>query len=484
MNRKILFQVTGPAVVIGTLLLATCAVSAWFISRLQSDSDLLNKSLTSLEASQELEITARQLRYRTFLELMDPGPRRLEKIDEDHELFARWLNTAADAADTPEESRYLQEIRAAYQGYDQQLAELQANPPANIARFADAHPITSIVEPCGKLLEASKAQVRARAAETDRLSRQARLGMLLVGLAGPLGGLAIGYGAARGLSRSIYQLSVRVRSVAERLNQDVGSVDIAAEGDIQKLDAQLQHVLNRVEEVMERLQRQHLDMLRAEQLAAVGQLGASVAHEVRNPLMGIKLLIDAALRAGNGSTLTREDLQVIRGEIGRMEQTVQGLLDFARLPRAERTRFDLSEALGQAVELVRARARQQQVDIRLLGGGRPALVSMDRGQLHTVLVNLLLNGLDAMPSGGQLEITLDSSGDGQARILVCDTGSGIPPEIMGRLFTPFASHKPTGTGLGLSISRRIIEEHRGSISASNRPGGGACFRVTLPTCEA
>jgi signal transduction histidine kinase len=483
MNRKILLQVTGPAIVIGLLLLATCAVSAWFISRLQTDSDMLNRSVTSLEAAQGLELTARQLRYRTFLELMDPGPQRLEKIEEDHQLFAQLLERAARAANTPEEHKYIEQIRAAYSGYDHELAQLEAHPPANIARFADSHPIASVVDPCLKLLEASKAELRARAAETDRLSSQARFAMFLVGLAGPLGGLVIGYGAARGLSRSIYQLSVRVRSVAERLNQDVGSVDIAAEGDIEKLDTQLQHVLNRVEEVMERLQRQHLDMLRAEQLAAVGQLGASVAHEVRNPLMGIKLLIDAALRPGNGSALTREDLQVIRGEIGRMEKTVQGLLDFARLPRPERTTFDLAEALRQAVELVRARAGQQHVAVRLRLDQKNALVSMDRGQVHTVLVNLLLNALDAMPSGGELEVALEDAGDGRARVTVADSGSGIPPEIMGRLFTPFASHKPTGTGLGLSISRRIIEEHQGSITARNRPEGGACFSVTLPTCE-
>jgi signal transduction histidine kinase len=222
-------------------------------------------------------------------------------------------------------------------------------------------------------------------------------------------------------------------------------------------------------------------MLRAEQLAAVGQLGASVAHEVRNPLMGIKLLVDAGLRPGNGRNLTGEDLQVIRGEISRMEQTVQGLLDFARLPRPERTRFDLAEALRQAVDLIRPRASQQQVDVRLTGE-TPAPVFMDRGQLHTVFVNLLLNALDAMPSGGVLSLAVEDVGNGRARVIIADSGTGIPGEIMGRLFTPFTSLKPTGTGLGLSIARRIIEEHQGSITASNRPQGGACFSVTLPIC--
>jgi two-component system, NtrC family, sensor histidine kinase HydH len=498
MNRKILLQVTGPALILGALLLSTCVVSAWYINRLQANlSHVLDRSVASLEAAQDLEIRARQLRYHTFLQLIDPQHDRSQSIRDDHGRFEASLSKAAEVANTTEENDCIQRIRTAYDGYGKALAQFQKEmqkevreadrPPnigPNIGRFADAHPIKEVVNPCEDLLKISNDELASRSAESSRLSQQARLAMLLLGVSGPVGGVIVGFAAARGLNRSIYQLSVRVRSVAQRLNQDVGSVDIAAEGNIQQLDAQLQHVLRRVEEVMDRLQQQHVDMLRAEQLAAVGQLGASVAHEVRNPLMGIKLLVDAALRPGNGRALTGEDLQVIRGEIGRMEQTVQGLLDFARLPRPERTTFDLCEAIRQAVDLIRARARQQRVEVHLTGDEPPAWVSMDRGQLHTVLVNLLLNALDAMPSGGLLSVIVDDAGNGRARITITDTGTGIPEEIMGRLFTPFASHKPTGTGLGLSISRRIIEEHQGSITASNRQQGGACFSITLPTCSA
>src|SRR5262249_11804413 len=154
-------------------------------------------------------------------------------------------------------------------------------------------------------------------------------------------GLIGGYGIARGLSRSIYQLSVRVQGMAQRLDQDVASVSVAADADIQSLDKQLQHVVARVEEVAQRLQQHQREMLRAEQLAAVGQLAASVAHEVRNPLTSVKLLVESALkprpRAGGTPGLTREDLEVIHGEVVRLEQTVQGFLDFARPPAPRRS---------------------------------------------------------------------------------------------------------------------------------------------------
>jgi len=104
----------------------------------------------------------------------------------------------------------------------------------------------------------------------------------------------------------------------------------------------------------------------------------------------------------------------------------------------------------------------------------------DSEQLRTVLVNLFLNALDAMPHTGRLRVRVDGSSGKDPRIVVEDTGPGIAPEMENRLFTPFASTKPTGTGLGLSMSRRIIEEHGGALTATNLAQGGACFTISLP----
>jgi signal transduction histidine kinase len=260
---------------------------------------------------------------------------------------------------------------------------------------------------------------------------------------------------------------------------DVARVTVAADGDLGQMDQQLQRVVRRVEEVMERLRRHHWEMLRAEQLAAVGQLAAGVAHEVRNPLTGMKLLVEAALRPRNRTLLSDEDLRVIHGEITRLEETVQNFLSFARLPALQRHRCDLREAVTRSADLVRARARRQGVDLLLALPEQPVDVDLDAGQFSTVLVNLFLNALDVMPRGGRLGVEL--AADGRAcRLRVTDTGPGIAPEMSRRLFSPFASTKPTGTGLGLSVSRRIVEEHGGQVAGANRPGGGACFTITLP----
>jgi signal transduction histidine kinase len=240
--------------------------------------------------------------------------------------------------------------------------------------------------------------------------------------------------------------------------------------------------VHRVEEVAERLQRHQRDMLRAEQLSAVGQLAASVAHEVRNPLTSVKMLVEAALRSPRRKPLTADDLEVIHGEVVRLEHTVQDFLDFARPPSPQRCQCDLREVVQQALDLVRVRARQQGVELVVAATGAPVTGHVDRGQLCTVLVNLFLNALDAMPQGGRLEVEADftAAPTPGIRLSVADTGAGIAPEMADRLFTPFASTKATGTGLGLSISRRIIEEHGGTLTGGNRLGGGACFTLMLP----
>ena len=238
--------------------------------------------------------------------------------------------------------------------------------------------------------------------------------------------------------------------------------------------------MRRVEQVTERLQRQQRALLRAEQLSVVGKLAASVAHEIRNPLTSVKMLVGLALRRQKPKPLGEADLRVIHDEVGRVEHTVQHLLEFARLPEPKRSQVDLLAVVTHAADLVRSRATEQGVALHIPESHAPVYADVDRDQMHSVLVNLMLNALDAMPHGGRLDVELWPALDGSIVLRVGDSGPGIPDDVLGRLFEPFVSTKPTGTGLGLSISRRIIEEHDGTIRVQNRPEGGACFTIRLP----
>jgi signal transduction histidine kinase len=503
-NRKILFQVAAPAVLIGLLLVGTCLVGAWSIQRLETNlSHILSRNVASLQAALELENILRRLRYHSLLYLTRPTAPGLAQIEEEEQAFQAALDQAQNAAHTPAEYAILDRIARGFAQYRDEMARLRdevarRGPRTDFQHLADTHPIRFIVDPCQDLGRAANEALERTAAESERVSRQARLTLLLLGVAGPLGGVLCGYGIVRGLHRSIARLQVRVHDVVHRLHAplppgpdtppsgdgliDVGSLTVASDGDLGAVDRQLAHVVRGVEEVMERLRRQHWDMLRAEQLAAVGQLAAGVAHEVRNPLTGMKLLVEAALRPGALGRLTAEDLHVIHGEIVRLEETVQHFLSFARLPAPQRRVQDLRDLLGPPLDLIRARARRQGVQIEVAVPAQPLPASVDAGQIHQVLVNLLLNALDALPRGGRISVALDEAG-GACRLCVRDTGPGIAPEMAGRLFTPFASTKPTGTGLGLSLARRIVLEHGGRITAEDRPEGGACFTITLPREE-
>lgn len=219
---------------------------------------------------------------------------------------------------------------------------------------------------------------------------------------------------------------------------------------------------------------------RAEQMMAIGQVAAGVAHELRNPLTSIKGLVQVNLREAEKRGFPAEDLAVIDHEIRRMERTLQTFLDFARPPQPNRQRMRLDSVVERVLALVAGRAKKQHASIRFSPPHAPTWVEADQDQLQQLLLNLVLNALDAMPQGGAIEIELRSPQGGFVELHIRDTGPGIAPHILPKVFETFVSSKETGMGLGLPVSKRIAEDHGGNLSAYNLPDGGACFVIRLP----
>jgi signal transduction histidine kinase len=436
-----------------------------------------------------MEVHLRQLRMRSLLNAVDDSPARRASVEQAHRDFLAAHERAVASAHQPREQELLEEIAQRYQRYRKALEKdldkdaVKNGTIADFLRWAGAHKIRQLLDECEELVKINRQDRAELAMESEVVSGQGRTALLLAGVLGPVGGLIGGFGVAWGLSRSITRLSVRLRDIHAELDQEVGSVRLAGEADLVQLDNRLEHVLQRVRDVVARMQESQQEVLRAEQLAAVGQLAASIAHEVRNPLTSIKLLVGAALRARPARTLSPEDLQVIHDEVSRLERKVQTLLDFARPPESVRDRADLRNIVHRSLAIVQSRIRHQGVRVDVELPEAPVLINLDSDQLTSVLVNLALNALDAMPGGGRLSIALQREG-GQCRLTVSDTGHGIAPSVLDRLFTPFASTKPTGTGLGLSICRRVVSAHGGTLQGENRPEGGARFMVSLPLGDA
>jgi signal transduction histidine kinase len=219
---------------------------------------------------------------------------------------------------------------------------------------------------------------------------------------------------------------------------------------------------------------------KSERLTTLGTLAAEIAHEIRNPLMVIRLLFDS-LDLVDADEAKSKDLSVIREKLDHLEQIAGRILDFGKSREAFRKTFSLQEIIQDAALLVRLKLEQCQVNLDVSKFEDDLMVYVDKGQIQQALLNLMLNALVAMPQGGQLSILVRLSDDGKAQVLVKDTGSGIPHDLQEKIFDSFLTGTSEGTGLGLSISKRILRAHDGDLELVESGVNGTIFKISLPS---
>ncbi|MEW5933835.1 MAG: ATP-binding protein [Bacillota bacterium] len=219
---------------------------------------------------------------------------------------------------------------------------------------------------------------------------------------------------------------------------------------------------------------------RAEKLATAGELSSAIAHEIKNPVTIVSGCLELlATRAGEPEFVA-ETARIASEELARVNRTVNALLDFARFSEPHLVPTDVNQVLRRAAALVRDYARSQQVEVQEAYGDLPR-VSADPDHLQQAFLNLLMNGIQAMPGGGTLGVrTSYRQGSQLIRVEVTDTGEGIRPENRNRVFNMFFSTRSGGTGLGLALVHRIVDEHAGMVEFESEPGKGTRFVVHLP----
>jgi signal transduction histidine kinase len=478
-TRRLAVHLLAPTVLVSLVLVGACAFAAVYLNYLNVHvSDLLRENVRSTQVAARLETTIEEL-ARLFASNIDDTELR-PKVEEQNQEIRQLLADADELANYEGERELVDEIRSGLKEY---LGRWDHRMESSVSLNGGNAALSRLLEqrvlaPCRRLHRFNTDQIEKSEQEARKIADTLKWALIAGGIGGPILGLLLGYGVARSLRHSIYQLSVRIRDAAGRLNREVGSVRLDEEGDLPDLHKQMQHVLDEIERVIDQLQQREREVLRSEQLAAVGQVAAGVAHELRNPLTAIKMLVQTGMEGTTPTGVPAEDLAVMEGEVRRMEQTIQLFIDFARPPRSERRPNDLVEIVRKAMALVEGRAHKQHVvlDADLPVG--PVVANVDAGQIHQVLVNLLLNSLDALPQGGKVRVSVSRMGK-NLEVTVKDNGPGIAPAIFDRLFEPFVSSKDTGLGLGLSISKRLIEGHGGAIRGGNAAGGGAVFAFEL-----
>jgi|GEM_PF-2473438 len=427
MSRSTLLKSYLPTLLVALALLGSTAAGVAYIHRLQSvTAAIVADNIVSLRSAEELEFALRDTRSVLLQYALTADNKLLERLPELDADFLRYLVDCRRSSLTEQERNDLNEMERDYLEYRRGIEELRriensAARSVAAERWADF--LTKRVIPfCNAFLAHNKRSIEERAETHRMITVRLQYVLILAGLLIPLASVIVGYLASRRISQQLERSRERLR--------------------------------------------------RSEQLAAVGQLAAGMAHELRNPLTTIMMMVQTS------SESEPADLAVIEEEARRMERTIQACLDFAKPPQPLRCLFDVREAVAAACRLAEGRIHRAQAELVIDQSDCPLSIWADRQQMHQVLVNLLLNAAEGVSAGGRVGVVTRRVAD-TAEIRVWDNGAGIAPELLPQVFDPFFSTKPTGTGLGLSISQQIVEAHGGRIAARNRPEGGAEFIITL-----
>ena len=243
--------------------------------------------------------------------------------------------------------------------------------------------------------------------------------------------------------------------------------------------AHAEETARKLSEVYGQLHASFEQLRRADRLSALGELSAGLVHEIRNPLGSVEGAVQI-LRRPELPTDTRNEFGTLaQKEINRLKGLLTDFLDFARPQTPKRVPTEPGELLEAVSKLAMETAKMSGIQVRVESVGNVSTVSVDPEQMKQVLLNLVINAIQAMPSGG--EIVLRAGRTLESIILeVQDQGVGIPPEDLERVFNPFVTTRPDGTGLGLSIAYQIVSQHGGHIAARRNPERGMTFSVTLP----
>jgi len=462
-----------------SLLFLLCGVYIIYI--IQSSTSELDRLITLHQVEILREHYLLQVkRVQTDLTLRETRHRRtFDTVVLNVVNMGRIVDTCFDCHHTEQATERLKDLKKQTEMYKDALSRvltLRANTARLVREEEEAFRIGEDL--IGKVRDVIASTSTKLAENTQRaMIKIEKTKYILYGLVatGPLMSAFLGYIFLSGLTSPVNILLESTRKLKG------GNLDHRVEG----LKDEFGELASSFNEMAASLKEQMLKMQRTEQMVIVGELAAGLAHEIKNPLAGIKVAMQILSEETGMSEEDREVIRKVAQEVVRLESLMRNFLNFAKPAKPQLAELNVNSLINTVLAFYvksRPSAPERPNAIRMEKDLPPLPETMaDAMQLQQIFLNLVLNAVDAMPSGGTLSVrTSHDMETNLIRIEFADTGKGIARENVDKIFQPFFTTKPKGTGLGLAISKQLIEQHGGAITVAENPGGGTVFRISLP----
>jgi signal transduction histidine kinase len=449
-----------------------------------------------VHVARAMEIELVRLRGFTLTYLVHKSRQWQDSITAREIQFIIYLEKARLNATSPEEVALIQQISGLFSNYERSIYTAtdlvrghQVSRANALIMYAGKDLLDTIHEKSRLLIGMNRLEEDSYESDIVQANTMIIRTMISLGLGGILGGLLLGWIISRMVLNPINQLILQVRSASG--GAFLEKLEIPEHGDLEELGERIKALIDRINLAREALDKTKQLLQYSNKYAALGKVAPTVAHEIRNPLAAIKMLVYSMKEDPGFPEPFRPDLEIISSEINRMDDFIRNFLKFARPPEPVFTLLDPVVVLQEVVNLLKPRFKSSMIQLFDSTAEARAMVLADSSHMKQLFMNLLINAIEAMPDGGDLVLSTSfqyapDSATGVSdkkylQIHVADTGQGIPEKIMARLFEPFIKGSDHGVGIGLSISQNIANTHHGWIEAKNRTDAkGAVFTINLP----
>ena len=489
------FRVTALVTVV-LLLTVACSLGA-LLTALRMErlmSAMVSANVPSVKAVAELENALQQQRGLVAAFMLDNGqPGWLNDLEHAKPSVAFWLAKARNTARTDEERRLLATLAEVYRTYDAErekaITLYQSGRTAEARQFVlrDVSILSNqAYDLCRQLIALNERYVTTSMAEAHRRVQTLALALSAgVGVALLLSMMLL-LVVYRRLLLPVQRLTADAKAFSDDPKQPRGPRTPFSD-ELRELEFYSRALMSDISRTRTDLQASEQRLMAAEKLAAVGKFAACAAHEIRNPLTSMKLWLYQLEQAGGSDSEVRHHCRVLEEEIGRLEDLATSFLQFSRPANPQLLPQDVSSIVRETLELAEPRLVQKNVSLVHVNGTPLPAVLGDAGQLRQVVLNLIVNAVDAVPRGGEVRVieSRESSDNGRAEVVVRvqDNGPGVPDSVRANLFEPFVTSKSHGTGLGLAVASSIVAQHGGQLVVESTESRGSVFAVRIPLHE-